>query len=90
MARSRLLAFGGPRTLLALDDRGPDVRARRRRAPIERASNLRNTDGRRTQLAGADSRIIDYHRHPWVQRVEKGWDKPDDTAAPKDVLDLFK
>jgi hypothetical protein len=60
---------------------------------IECLSNLRNTNGRPTQLTSADPRYIDYYGRPWAQNWEKyfevGWDKPQ-TSLPQDVLDLFK
>ncbi len=60
---------------------------------IECLSNLRNTDGRPTQLTKADPRYIDYYGRPWAQDWEKyfevGWDRPQDTL-PQDILDLFK
>jgi len=60
---------------------------------IECLSNLRNTDGRPTQLTKADPRYIDYYGRPWAQDWEKyfevGWDKPQDTL-PQDILDIFK
>jgi hypothetical protein len=60
---------------------------------IECLSNLRNTDGRPTQLTKADPRYIDYYGRPWAQDWENyfevGWDRPQDTL-PQDILDLFK
>ena len=60
---------------------------------IECLSNLRNTNGRPTQLTNADPRYIDYYGRPWAQNWEKyfevGWDKPQN-KLPQDVLDLFK
>jgi hypothetical protein len=60
---------------------------------IECLSNLRNTNGRPTQLTKADPRYIDYYGRPWAQNWEKffevGWDRPQDTL-PQDVLDIFK
>src|ERR1700733_127195 len=65
----------------------------RRYSYIECLSNLRNTNGRPTQLTGADSRYIDYYGRPWAQNWEKyfeaGWDKPQD-ALPQDILDILK
>jgi hypothetical protein len=61
---------------------------------IECLSNIWNVDGRPKQLTKGDPRFIDFYGRPWAQNweeyFEKGWDKPDDSAAPKDVLDLFK
>ena len=65
----------------------------RRYTYIECLSNLRNTNGRPTQLTAADSRYIDYYGRPWAQNWEKyfeaGWDKPQD-ALPQDILDILK
>ena len=65
----------------------------RRYTYIECLSNLRNTDGRPTQLTKADPRYIDYYGRPWAQNWEKyfevGWEKPQNTL-PQDILDLFK
>src|SRR5882672_8538284 len=65
----------------------------RRFTYIECLSNLRNTNGRPTQLTGADPRYIDYYGRPWAQNWEKyfevGWDKPQD-SLPQDILDIFK
>src|SRR5665213_265063 len=60
---------------------------------IECLSNLRNTNGRPTQLTKADPRYIDYYGRPWAQNWEKffevGWDRPQD-VLPQDILDIFK
>ena len=60
---------------------------------IECLSNLRNTNGRPTQLTKADPRYIDYYGRPWAQDWEKyfeiGWDRPQD-ILPQDILDIFK
>ncbi len=65
----------------------------RRYTYIECLSNLRNTNGRPTQLTGADPRYIDYYGRPWAQNWEKyfeaGWDKPQDTL-PQEILDILK
>ncbi len=67
--------------------------AQRRYTYIECLSNIKNTNGRPGQLTKADPRYIDYYGRPWAQVweewFEKGWDKPDSSAAPADVLDLF-
>jgi hypothetical protein len=67
--------------------------ANRRYTYIECLSNLRNTNGRPTQLTAADSRYIDYYGRPWAQNWEKffevGWDKPNE-ELPKDVLDVLE
>ncbi len=61
---------------------------------IECLSNIANVNGHPTQLTKADPRYVDYYGRPWVQvweeNFEKGWDKPESSAAPTDVLDLFK
>ena len=66
----------------------------RRYTYIECLSNLRNTNGRPTQLTKADPRYIDYYGRPWAQNWEKyfevGWEKPQDSPVPQDVLNLFK
>ena len=66
----------------------------RRYTYIQCLTNIRNTDGRPGQLAPSDPRYIDYYGRPWAQDwekyFEKGWDKPAQTSAPADVLDLFR
>jgi hypothetical protein len=66
----------------------------RRYTFIECLSNIQNTNGRPTQLTSGDSRFVDYYGRPWAKNWEKyfevGWEKPEDAAVPKDVLDLFK
>lgn len=61
---------------------------------IECLSNIKNVKGRPQQLSSDDPDFIDYYGRPWAQNwerwFEKGWDKPPDTKAPQDVLDLFK
>ena len=61
--------------------------------PIACLSNIKNTDGRPTQLTSADPRFVDYSNRPWAEVWEKyfevGWEKPDD-SLPKEILDLFK
>jgi len=61
---------------------------------IECLSNIKNVDGRPKQLTKGDPGYVDYYGRPWAQNweewFEKGWDKPDDTEVPSDVLDLFK
>jgi hypothetical protein len=67
--------------------------ADRRYTYIECLSNLRNTNGRPTQLTGSDPRYIDYYGRPWAQNWEKyfevGWDKPADDL-PADALDVLE
>jgi hypothetical protein len=64
----------------------------RRYTYIECLSNLRNTNGRPTQLTSSDPRFIDYYGRPWAQNWEKyfeaGWDKPDDDFSA-DVLSVL-
>ena len=66
----------------------------RRYTYIECLSNLRNVNGRPTQLTAASDRYIDYYGRPWAQNWEKffevGWDKPEEDLVPAGVLDLFK
>ncbi len=61
---------------------------------IECLSNIHNVNGRPKQLTKGDPGYVDYYGRPWAKNweewLEKGWDKPDDTEVPKDVLDLFK
>ena len=61
---------------------------------IECLSNIKNVNGRPKQLTKGDPDYVDYYGRPWAQNwetwLEKGWDKPDDEAVPKDVLDIFK
>ena len=65
----------------------------RRFTYIECLGNLRNTDGKPTQLTKSDPRYIDYYGRPWAQNWERffevGWDRPQNTL-PQDVLDIFK
>jgi hypothetical protein len=66
----------------------------RRYTFIECLSNIQNTNGRPTQLTQSDPRFVDYYGRPWAKDWEKyfevGWEKPEDTVVPKDILDLFK
>ena len=61
---------------------------------IECLSNIRNVKGRPVQQTKGDPNYIDYYGRPWAQNweqwFEQGWEKPDDNAVPKDVIDLFK
>lgn len=65
----------------------------RRYTYIECLSNLRDVNGRPTQLTSGDPRYVDYYGRPWAEDWEKyfevGWDRPDD-KLPQDILDLFK
>jgi hypothetical protein len=57
---------------------------------IECLSNIKNVDGRPKQLSKNDPDFIDYYGRPWAQVWEKyfeaGWDRPDDSGVPEDVL----
>jgi hypothetical protein len=61
---------------------------------IECLSNIRNVKGRPVQQTKGDPNFIDDYGRPWAQNweqwFEQGKEKPDDNAAPKDVIDLFK
>jgi len=65
----------------------------RRYTYIECLSNLRNVDGRPSQLTAASDRFIDYYGRPWAKNWEKyfevGWDKPQDDL-PQEILDIFR
>jgi hypothetical protein len=60
---------------------------------IECLSNIKDVDGRPTQLTAADPNYVDYYGRPWAKDWEKyfevGWDKPQN-ELPQDILDLFK
>ena len=64
----------------------------RRYTYIECLSNLRNVNGRPSQLTSSDPRYIDYYGRPWAQNWEKyfevGWDRPNEDLPP-DVLDIL-
>jgi hypothetical protein len=66
----------------------------RRYTYIECLSNIKNTDGRPTQLTNSDSRFVDYYGRPWAKNwekfFEKDWEKPDTEVVPKEILDIFK
>lgn len=57
---------------------------------IECLSNIHNVDGRPKQLTKDDPQFVDYYGRPWAQvwekYFEKGWDKPQTTGVPEDVL----
>ncbi|HSR06587.1 MAG TPA: hypothetical protein VLM42_05510, partial [Bryobacteraceae bacterium] len=61
---------------------------------IECLSNIRNVNGRPVQQTKGDPNFVDFYGRPWAQNweqwFEQGWEKPDDNAVPKDVIDLFK
>jgi hypothetical protein len=66
----------------------------RRYTYIECLSNIKNTDGRPTQLTNSDPRFVDYYGRPWAKTwekfFEKDWEKPDTEVVPKEILDIFK
>jgi len=66
----------------------------RRYTYVECLSNLKDTNGMPTQITEADPRYVDYYGRPWAQNWEKyfevGWDKPQESAVPQGVLDIFK
>lgn len=57
---------------------------------IECLSNIHNVDGRPKQLGKNDPGFIDFYGRPWAQvwekYFEKGWDRPDSSGVPEDVL----
>ena len=61
---------------------------------IECLGNIKNVNGFPKQLNKGDPDFIEHYGRPWAQNWEKwfeqGWDKPEESAAPADVLDLFK
>ena len=61
---------------------------------IECLSNIKNVNGKPQQLPSSDPNFVDYYGRPWAKAwetyLEKGWDKPETSEAPQDVLDLFK
>jgi hypothetical protein len=66
----------------------------RRFTYIECLSNLRNVNGRPSQLTAASGeRFIDFYGRPWAQNWEKffevGWEKPTDDLPPE-ILNIFK
>ena len=60
---------------------------------VECLSNIKDLDGRPSQLTAADPDYVDYYGRPWAQDWEKyfeqGWQKPADNTVPDDVLNLF-
>ncbi|OYX30633.1 MAG: hypothetical protein B7Y99_11455 [Caulobacterales bacterium 32-69-10] len=61
---------------------------------IECLGNIRNVNGKPTQLTKEHPDFIDYYGRPWAQvwskYFEQGWEKPSEEVAPQDVLDIFK
>lgn len=57
-------------------------------------SNIRDVNGRPEQLTEKDPGYIDYYGRPWAKNwekyFEKGWDKPQDSGVPDDVLGSLK
>jgi hypothetical protein len=72
----------------------PNPRGEERYYFNECLSNLKNTNGRMTQLTERDPRFVDYYGRPWAQDwetwFEKDWVKPERPKISSDVLDLFK
>jgi hypothetical protein len=66
----------------------------RRYTYIECLSNIKNVNGRPTQLAPSNPDFIDYYGRPWAENwekwFEKDWDKPEEDSLPKAVLDVLK
>jgi hypothetical protein len=57
-------------------------------------SNVRNVNGKPTQLGEGDTGFVDYYGRPWAKNweeyFEKGWDKPATNELPDDIGDIFK
>jgi uncharacterized protein YukE len=57
-------------------------------------TNVRNVNGKPTQLGEGDEGFVDYYGRPWAKVWEKyfeqGWDKPEEDELPADIGDLFK
>jgi hypothetical protein len=66
----------------------------RRYTYIECLSNIKNVRGIPAQQNKGDSDYIDYYGRPWAQNWEKwfeqGWEKPEPSLLPADVLDALK
>ncbi|HEV3482753.1 MAG TPA: hypothetical protein VGR97_10545 [Candidatus Acidoferrales bacterium] len=61
---------------------------------IECLSNIKNVNGRATQLTSDDPDYVDYYGRPWAQDwkkyFEKGWkDTPNENPVPEDVLKML-
>ena len=61
---------------------------------VECLSNIKDVNGRATQLTPTDPDFVDYYGRPWAQDwekyFEKGWkDKPSNNAVPQDILNLL-
>ena len=65
-----------------------------RQSQYECVDNVRNVDGRARRLLNDEPGYVDYLNRPWARTwekyFEKGWDRPDPDALPKDIEDLFK
>lgn len=62
---------------------------------IECLSNIRNVNGRPTQLTADDPGFVDYYGRPWAKDwekyFEKGWkDKPYENNVPQSILNLLR
>ena len=59
---------------------------------VECLSNIRNVNGRPTQLTPGHPDFIDYYGRPWAKNWEKffeaGWDKPQE-ELPAAITDIF-
>jgi hypothetical protein len=61
---------------------------------IECLSNIKDRNGRATQLTSDDPDYVDYYGRPWaedwVKYFEKGWkDTPNENPVPDDVLKML-
>ncbi len=61
---------------------------------IECLSNIKDINGRATQLTSDDPDYVDYYGRPWAQDwekyFEKGWkNKPNENPVPQDLLNLL-
>ena len=59
---------------------------------VECLSNIRNVNGRPTQLTPGHPDFIDYYGRPWAKNwetfFEAGWDKPQE-ELPAAITDIF-
>lgn len=61
---------------------------------IECLSNIKDRNGRATQLTSDDPDYVDYYGRPWAQDwvkyFEKGWkDTPNENPVPEDILNML-
>jgi hypothetical protein len=61
---------------------------------IECLGNIKDINGRATQLTSDDPDYVDYYGRPWAEDwekyFEKGWkDKPSSNPVPDDILNLL-